>query len=453
MAHSEEKIDVFSEAKKTWSPPESVCEQARIKDYDEIYQKAVADPEKFWGEIAGELEWFEPWQTVLEWNYPWVKWFVGGKCNITYNCLDRHVKTWRKNKVAILWEGEDGSKEVLTYGELHRQVSRFAAALKNLGIQKGDRVMIYLPRIPQQFIAMLAVTRIGAIHSVVYSGFSSQALRERILDAEAKMVITSDVGYHRGKAVQLKAVVDEAVHGAPSIEHVVVVHRQTPPVEIFAPRERDWDELMEAAPTHCEAERMDSEDPLYTLYTSGTTGRPKGVLHVHGGYMVGTYITTRWVFDLRDEDVYFCTADPGWVTGHSYIVYGPLLNGATILFTEGAPDYPDPGRWWKLIERYGVTIFYTTPTAIRSLMRYGDEWPARHDLSSLRILGTVGEPINPEAWLWYHRVTGERCPIMDTWWQTETGMTMITPLPSVNLKPGSATRPFPGIVADVVEKD
>ncbi|MBI4467866.1 MAG: acetate--CoA ligase [Acidobacteria bacterium] len=453
MTNPDEKIDVFSEARKIWTPPEEVRLRAWVSDYESVYQKAVADPEAFWSGIASELDWFQPWTQVLEWRYPWAKWFLGARCNITYNCLDRHVKTWRRNKVALLWVGEDGSSQVLTYGELHRQVCRFASGLKTLGIKKGDRVMIYMPRIPQQFVAMLAVARVGAIHSVVYSGFSALALRERIEDAEAKLVVTADVGFQRGKSIQLKAVVDEAVEGAPSVQHVVVVRRQSPPIEIFGPRERDWDALLKQSSAICEAESMDSEDPLYTLYTSGTTGRPKGVLHVHGGYMVGTYITTKWVFDLKDEDVYFCTADPGWVTGHSYIVYGPLLNGATILFAEGAPDYPDPGRWWKLIEQHGVTIFYTTPTAIRSLMRYGDEWPASHDLSSLRILGTVGEPINPEAWLWYHRVTGERCPIMDTWWQTETGMTMITPLPGVPLKPGSATRPFPGIVADVLDKD
>lgn len=453
MTHPEEKLDVLSGTGKFWSPPEQVKRDAWVPDYESTYQEAIADPEKFWAGIASELEWFEPWQQVLEWRYPWAKWFLGGKCNITFNCLDRHVRTWRKNKVAVIWVGEDGSSQVLTYGELYRQVCRFAAALKGLGIGKGDRVMIYMPRIPQQFVAMLAAARIGAIHSVVYSGFSAQALRDRIVDAEAKLVVTADVGFQRGKSIQLKAVVDEAVEGAPSIEHVVVVRRQSPPVETFAPRERDWDELLEQAPARCEPEILDAEDPLYTLYTSGTTGRPKGVLHVHGGYMVGTYISAKWVFDLKDDDVYFCTADPGWVTGHSYIVYGPLLNGATILFAEGAPDFPDPGRWWRLIERHGVSIFYTTPTAIRSLMRFGDEWPARYDLSSLRILGSVGEPINPEAWLWYHRVTGERCPIVDTWWQTETGMILITPLPSVKLKPGSATRPFPGIVADVVDKD
>jgi len=453
MAGAEEKINVFTEAKRIYDPSAEVVESAWIQDYEEIYRQSIEDPEQFWAEIAGQLEWFKPWDKVLDWNYPWAKWFVGGQCNISYNCLDRHVKSWRKNKVALIWVGEDGSSRVYTYSQLFKPVNRFANAMKQLGIKKGDRVTIYLPRIPEQVMALLACARIGAVHSVVYSGFSAQALRERIVDAEAKMVITTDVGYHRGKAVQLKGIVDEAVEQAPSVEHVVVVRRQSPPLELFPPREQDWNELVENASAHCEAEVMDAEDPLYFLYTSGTTGRPKGVVHVHGGYMVGTYITTKWVFDLKDDDVYFCTADPGWVTGHSYIVYGPLINGATILFPEGAPDYPDPGRWWSLVEKYDVSILYTTPTAIRSLMRYGDEWPQKHDLSSLRILGTVGEPINPEAWLWYYRVTGERCPIMDTWWQTETGMALITPLPCVPLKPGSATRPFPGIVADVVDKE
>jgi acetyl-CoA synthetase len=453
MAGAEERINVFTEAKKVYDPSPEVVESAWIKDYDEVYQKSIQDPEQFWEEIAGQLAWFKPWEKVLDWNYPWAKWFVGAQCNITYNCLDRHVNSWRKNKVAIIWVGEDGTSRVFTYHQLYKQVNRFAHAMKQLGIEKGDRVTIYLPRIPEQFIAMLGCARIGAVHSVVYSGFSAQALRDRITDAESKLVITADVGYHRGKAVPLKAIVGEAVQEAPTVEHVVVVRRQSPPLELVPPREQDWNELVEKASPDGEAEVMDSEDPLYFLYTSGTTGKPKGVVHVHGGYMVGTYITTRWVFDLKDEDIYFCTADPGWVTGHSYIVYGPLLNGATILFPEGAPDYPDPGRWWSLIEKYDVSILYTTPTAIRSLMRYGEEWPQKYDLNSLRILGTVGEPINPEAWLWYYRVTGQRCPIVDTWWQTETGMILITPLPCVPLKPGSATRPFPGIVADVVDRE
>ncbi len=453
MAGTEEKIDVLTEAKKVYDPPAEVVKSAWVQNYEEVYAQSIEDPERFWATIAGELEWFKPWDRVLEWDYPWAKWFVGGQCNITINCLDRHVRGWRKNKVALIWVGEDGATRVFTYGQLLRDVNRFANGLKELGIGKGDRVTIYLPRIPEQFIAMLACARIGAIHSVVYSGFSAQALRDRIADAEAKLVITADVGYHRGKAVQLKGIVDEALEGAPSVEHVVVVRRQTPPVELHPPREVDWNQLIEQASSRCQAEVMDAEDPLYILYTSGTTGKPKGVVHVHGGYMVGTYITCKWVFDLKDEDVYFCTADPGWVTGHSYIVYAPLMNGATILFPEGALDYPDPGRWWSLIEQYQVSIFYSTPTAIRALMKYGDEWPQRYDLSSLRILGTVGEPINPEAWLWYYRVTGERCPIVDTWWQTETGMIMITPLPCVPLKPGSAARPFPGIEAEIVDRE
>lgn len=453
MSTIQEQINVLTETKNVYHPPQHILDSAWVKNYEEIYRQSIADPEQFWADIAGQLEWFKPWEKVLDWNYPWAKWFVGAQCNISYNCLDRHVKNGRKNKVALIWVGEDGATQTYTYGQLLKQVNRFANAMKALGINKGDRVTVYMPRIPEQVIALLACARIGVVHSVVYSGFSAQALRDRIVDAEAKLVITADVGYQRGKTVHLKGIVDEAVEQAPSVEHIVVVRRQSPPLELFPPREQDWHDLVNAASATCPAEPLDAEAPLYFLYTSGTTGRPKGVVHVHGGYMVGTYITAKWVFDLKDDDVYFCTADPGWVTGHSYIVYGPLLNAATVLFPEGAPDYPDPGRWWSLIEKYDVSIFYTTPTAIRSLMRYGEQWPKKYDLTSLRLLGSVGEPINPEAWLWYYRVTGQRCPIMDTWWQTETGSILITPLPCVPLKPGSATRPFPGIVADVVDKD
>ncbi|NGZ04641.1 MAG: acetate--CoA ligase, partial [Nitrospira sp. WS238] len=385
--------------------------------------------------------------------YPWAKWFVGARCNITYNCLDRHIKTWRRNKVALIWVGEDNQERIFTYGELSRQVNRCANALKKLGLQKGDRVTIYLPKIPEQVIAMLACARIGLIHSVVYSGFSAPALASRVNDAEAKVVITADVGFDRGKPTQVRTVVDEALKTCPSVNHVIVVQRQIQQAPLTGPKGIDWNEWIQNERPVCEAEPLDAETPLYILYTSGTTGRPKGVVHVHGGYMVGTYTTTKYVFDLKDDDVYFCVADPGWVTGHSYIVYGPLLNGATILAAEGKPDYPHPGRWWDLIERYGVSVFYTTPTAIRLLMRYGEDWPKKFDLSTLRILGSVGEPINPEAWEWYHRVTGGDKPIMDTWWQTETGSILITPLPTVPLKPGSATRPFLGIEADVVDRE
>ena len=448
----DENLNSLQRTDRVVHPTQDTTSRAYIKNYATEYAKSIADPETFWGGVAKELEWFTPWKKVLEWNYPWAKWFVGGTCNISYNCLDRHVKTWRKNKVAIMWVGEQGDERVFTYGELYRQVNRCANALKALGLRQGDRVTIYLPKIPEQVVAMLACARIGVIHSVVYSGFSAPALASRIQDAEARVVITADVGYDRGKSLNLKSVVDQAVANCPTVETVVIIRREKPGIALSGPKEVDWDDWMKGEKATCEAEPLDSETPLYILYTSGTTGKPKGVVHVHGGYMVGTYITTKYIFDLKEEDVYFCVADPGWVTGHSYIVYGPLLNGATILMAEGKPDYPNPGRWWDLIERYGVSIFYTTPTAVRLLMKYGEEWPRKYDLSTLRILGSVGEPINPEAWEWYHRVTGSNKPIMDTWWQTETGMILISPLPTVPLKPGSATRPFLGVEADVVDR-
>ena len=448
-----ENIDTLLKESRLYHPTAQTKAAAHIQDYESAYKKSIADPEGFWSDVAKELVWFSPWTKVLEWNYPWAKWFVGATCNIAYNCLDRHVKTWRKNKVAIIWVGENDQERVITYGELYRQVNRCANALKTLGLKKGDRVTIYLPKVPEQIVAMLACARIGVIHSVVYSGFSAPALASRIQDAECKLVITADVGFDRGKVLNLKTVVDQAVANCPTVERVVVLRRQTPAVALSVPKEIDWHDWLKNEKAVCEAEQLDAEHPLYILYTSGTTGKPKGVVHVHGGYMVGTYITTKYVFDLKEDDVYFCVADPGWVTGHSYIVYGPLLNGATILTVEGKPDYPNPGRWWDLIERYGVSIFYTTPTAIRLLMRYGEDWPKKYDISSLRILGSVGEPINPEAWQWFHRATGENKPIMDTWWQTETGSILITPLPTVPLKPGSATRPFLGIEADVVDSE
>ncbi|RMH03203.1 MAG: acetate--CoA ligase [Nitrospirae bacterium] len=448
-----EHIDTLLKVSRVIDPPADLRAHAYIQDYDTAYRQSIADPEKFWDSIARELEWFSPWRQVLEWNYPWAKWFVGATCNIAYNCLDRHVKSWRKNKVAIIWVGEQGEERFFTYAELFRQVNQCANALKALGLRQGDRVTIYLPKIPEQIIAMLACARLGLIHSVVYSGFSAPALRSRIQDAEARLIITADVGYDRGKVIPLKPVVDEAIVQCPTIEKTVVVRREHPGMALSAPNEIDWTDWLADQSAHCDPVPVDAETPLYILYTSGTTGKPKGVVHVHGGYMVGTYITTKYVFDLKDEDVYFCVADPGWVTGHSYIVYGPLLNGATILTAEGKPDYPNPGRWWNLIARYGVSIFYTTPTAIRLLMKYGEDWPRRYDLSSLRILGSVGEPINPEAWEWFHRVTGGTHPIMDTWWQTETGMIMVTPLPCVPLKPGSATKPFLGVEADVVDRE
>jgi acetyl-CoA synthetase len=448
----EEKVDSFLKVNEVFHPSAETIEKAWIKDYDKAYAESIKDVPGFWENAAKELEWFAPWTQVLRWDYPWAQWFVGAKCNITHNCLDRHLTTWRKNKVALIWVGEDDSERIFTYGELSRQVCRCANALKALGVRKGDRVAIYLPKIPEQTVAMLACARIGAIHTVVYSGFSAPALASRIEDSQPRVIITADVGYDRGKVVPLKAVVDEAVANSPSIETVVVVRRQKPAVALSAGKEIDWNDWLKGEKAACPPEAMDAEDPLYFLYTSGTTGKPKGVQHVHGGYMVGIYLTMKLVFDLKDDDVYFCVADPGWVTGHSYIVYGPLLNGATILMVEGKPDYPNPGRWWDLIERYGVSIFYTTPTAIRLLMKYGEEWPKKYDLGSLRILGTVGEPINPEAWLWFHRVTGGTLPIMDTWWQTETGMILVTPLPCSKLKPGSAAMPFLGIEADVVDR-
>jgi len=449
----EEKLETLQKASRVIQPSPELKSQLYIQDYEREYQRSIADPETFWGNIARELDWFSPWEKVLDWNYPWAKWFTGATCNISYNCLDRHVQSWRRNKVAVIWVGEEGQERIFTYAELYRQVNQCANALKALGLQKGDRVSIYLPKIPEQIVAMLACARLGLIHSVVYSGFSAPALRTRIHDAEARLVITADVGYDRGKVIPLKPVVDEAVASCPTVETVVVVQREKEGQKLRPPKELDWEEWLQHQPAICEAVPLDAETPLYILYTSGTTGKPKGVVHVHGGYMVGTYITTKYVFNLKDDDVFFCVADPGWVTGHSYIVYGPLLNGATILTAEGKPNYPDPGRWWNLIERYGVSIFYTTPTAIRLLMKYGEEWPRRYDLSSLRILGSVGEPINPEAWEWFYRVTGENKPIMDTWWQTETGMILVTPLPCVPLKPGSATRPFLGIEADVVDRE
>jgi acetyl-CoA synthetase len=456
---SSEAVESLLKVEKVFYPSEDVVQKAYIKNYDNLYSKSIENIEKFWEEVARELEWFKPWEKVLEWNYPWAKWFVGAKCNIVHNALDRHVKTWRKNKVAIYWEGEPGDTRVITYSELFKLVNKFANALKDLGVRKGDRVTIYLPRIPEQIIAMLACAKIGAIHSVVYSGFSSGALRDRIRDAESKVIITSDGSNYRGRVIPLYKIVSE-INECPTLNYVVVIRRACIPLECdhnqpfvigLQPRCVYYDELMKNASVHCETEIMDSEDPLYFLYTSGTTGKPKGVVHVHGGYMVGVYITAKWIFDIKDDDVFWCTADPGWVTGHSYIVYGPLINGATILFYEGAPDFPNPGRWWSLVEKYGVSVLYSTPTAIRGLMRYGEEYPQKHDLSSLRLLGSVGEPINPEAWLWYYRNIGrEKCPIMDTWWQTETGMILITPLPSTPLKPGSAAKPFPGIIANVV---
>jgi acetyl-CoA synthetase len=438
---------------RTFPPPPEFRNQAVASD-EGVYAEAERDPEAFWARLAGELEWSRPWTTVLDWKPPHAKWFVGGQLNASVNCLDRHVRGPRRNKAAIIWEGEPGDQRTLTYFDLHRQVSRFANVLKSLGAVKGDRVAIYMPLVPELAIAMLACARIGAVHSVVFGGFSAESLRDRINDAQAKLLITADGGYRRGNIVALKEIADEAVTGTESIEHVVVFQRGgSKPIPVTMKEGRDlwYHDLMAAASPRCEPEPMDAEDMLYILYTSGTTGKPKGIVHTTGGYLVGTYATTKMVFDLREDDVYWCTADLGWVTGHSYVVYGPLSNGATVVMYEGAPDWPQKDRFWSLIEKYGVTVFYTAPTAIRAFMRWGTEWPARNDLSSLRLLGSVGEPINPEAWMWYHLVIGgKRCPVVDTWWQTETGAIMITPLPGLTtLKPGSATRTFPGISAEI----
>ncbi len=419
-----------------------------------VYERAAADPEAFWATFAAELEWSRPWTQVLDWQPPQAKWFVGGQLNASVNCLDRHVRTSRRNTAALIWEGEPGDRRTLTYWDLYRQVCQCANVLKSLGVTKGDRVAIYLPLIPELAIAMLACARIGAVHSVVFGGFSAEALRDRINDAQASLLITADGGYRRGQIVPLKQTADEALTGTPSIQNVLLVRRQPGemfPVHVKEGRDHWYHRLMQDASADCPAEPMDSEDMLYILYTSGTTGKPKGIVHTTGGYLVGTYATTKWVFDLKDTDVFWCTADIGWVTGHSYVVYGPLQNGATVVMYEGAPDWPSKDRFWEIVERYGVTIFYTAPTAIRAFMKWGTEWPAKRDLSSLRLLGSVGEPINPEAWMWYHEHIGRRrCPVVDTWWQTETGHIMIAPLPGLtSLKPGSATKPFPGIVAEI----
>ena len=447
------ELDDLLHENRSFPPPPAFRSKARIQD-EQIYAEAERDPEAFWEKFADELEWSRRWDKVLDWNPPHAKWFVGGQLNVSVNCLDRHVRGARRDQPAIVWEGEPGDRRTLTYAELFRDVSKFANVLRSLGIRKGDRVAIYMPLVPELAVAMLACARIGAVHNVVFGGFSAEALRDRINDAKARLLITADGGYRRGQIVPLKKVADEAVTGAPSIEHVIVVERGAGLVagaSMESGRDRWYHDLMKDAAPECPAEPMDSEDMLYILYTSGTTGKPKGIVHTTGGYLVGTYATTKLVFDLRDEDVYWCTADIGWVTGHSYVVYGPLANGATVLMYEGAPDWPDKDRFWSLIERHRVTIFYTAPTAIRAFMKWGTEWPARHDLSSLRLLGSVGEPINPEAWMWYYKVIGgARCPVVDTWWQTETGAIMITPLPGVtNLKPGSATKPFPGIAAEI----
>ena len=447
------EIDNLLQEDRQFPPSAAWQTSANIAD-SRIYERAARDPEAFWAEFARELEWIRPWDSVLKWEPPHARWFDGGKINASANCLDRHVRTARRNKAALIWEGEPGDRRTLTYWDLFRQVSAFANVLKSLGVKRGDRVALYLPLIPELAIAMLACARIGAVHNVVFGGFSAESLRDRINDSQCVLLVTADGGYRRGQIVPLKRMADEALGGTPSIKHVVVVQRQ-PGVEdaamMTAGRDQWYHRLMQEADARSEPEPMNAEDMLYILYTSGTTGKPKGIVHTTGGYLVGTYATTKWVFDLKDDDVFWCTADIGWVTGHSYVVYGPLANGATVIMYEGAPDWPQKDRFWQIIERYGVTIFYTAPTAIRAFMRWGTEWPEKRDLSTLRLLGSVGEPINPEAWIWYHKTIGrERCPVVDTWWQTETGMIMITPLPGItSTKPGSATRPFPGVFAEI----
>ncbi len=442
---------------ESFAPPEEIVRHAHVKSWETMAAFAEKDLEGFWAKEANELHWFGHWEKVLDDSKkPFFKWFTGGKTNIAYNCLDRHTVTARRNKLALMWEGEKGEFRSFSYFALRREVCKFANVLRSLGVQKGDRVTIYMGRIPELPIAMLATARIGAVHSVVYGGFTVEALAERIEDSQSKVLITCDGAFQRGKVVPLKQIADEALQRAATVESVLVVKRTGEPVNMEQGRDMWYHELMALpiAGNSCQIEVVDAEDPLFLLYTSGTTGKPKAILHTHGGYMVGTYTTLKYVFDIHEEDRYWCAADPGWITGHSYIVYGPLLNGATSFMYEGAPTYPYPNRWWQMIEKYGINILYTAPTAIRGLMRFGEAWPNRHDLSSLRLLGSVGEPINPEAWRWYHRVIGKgKCPVMDTWWQTETGMFMITPMPCVTLKPGSATRPFPGVKMDIYNEE
>lgn len=461
-----EDTDTILTEERVFTPPADAVEHANITaymkskgfdDYESFYQWSLANRFEFWNDLAGQLHWFEPWQTTFEWtNQPFFKWFVGGKCNIVYNCLDRHMQTPTRHKIAFYWEGDDGETRTITYEQLYSMTNQFAKGLQNLGVKKGDRVAIYMPAIPEQIVAVLAVARLGAVHTVVFGGFAASALRDRINDAEAKVVITADGSHRGGKLIQLKQITDEAIAETPTIEKAIVVRRQSIEVPMQAGRDIYWDELLADIPedTVVPCEPMDSEDLLYILYTSGSTGKPKGVVHVHGGYGVGVYATTKFVFDIKDNDIFWCTADVGWVTGHSYIIYGPLMNGATNVMFEGTPTYPAPDRWWSIVEKFKVTILYTSPTAIRGLMRFGEEWPSKHNIASLRLLGSVGEPINPEAWIWYRQNIGRNeLPIMDTWWQTETGMILISPTIRLPLKPGSASRPLPTIEADVVDKN
>ena len=454
-----ERVEIESvlHEERVFPPSPEFSASAHIKsfeEYEKLYEEAAADVPAFWAKQAEALDWFEKWDTVLEWNEPFAKWFVGGKINISYNCLDRHLTTHRRDKIAFIWEGEPGEQRTLTYAELHREVCRFANVLKRLGVSTGDRVALYMPLVPELAIAMLACARIGATHTVIFGGFSADAIRDRVNDCGCKVIVTADGGYRRGREIRLKPVVDEAAVQTPSVENVVVYKRTGSEVAMQPGRDHWWHELIETVDPECSPERLDSEHPLYILYTSGTTGKPKGILHTTGGYLTQVAYTTKIIFDLKDEDIFWCTADIGWVTGHSYVVYGPLANGATVMMYEGAPNHPDFDRFWDIIERHKITIFYTAPTAIRAFTKWGEQYPLKHDLSSLRLLGTVGEPINPEAWVWYYDVIGKKkCPIVDTWWQTETGAIMIAPVPgALPAFPGTATRPLPGIIVDVVKK-
>ena len=456
-------ISVLLDEKRVFKPKEDFVkntnvyrwmEEHKIKTIDELYKKAE-DWKWFWEEISKDLiQWYKPYNKVVEWNPPWVKWFIGAKYNIVNDAIDKHIKSWRKNKVAFIFEGEPGDVQKLTYNDLGIEINRLANALKKLGVKKGDRIGIYMPMIPELPIAMLACAKIGAIHSVVFSGFSALAFRDRVNDCEAKVVITCDAFWRRGKKVYLKQQTDVSLEEAPSVKHVIVFKRTGDTVPWTEGRDIWWHEITKDMPKDCETEKLDANDPLFFLYTSGTTGKPKGIIHAHGGYSLGTSYTMKWVFDIKDEDIWWCAADIGWITGHSYIVYAPLILGATSIIYEGAPDWPQPDRWWEIIEKYQVNILYTSPTSIRLFMRFGEEWPKKHDISSLRLLGSVGEPINPEAWIWYYKhIGGERCQIMDTWWQTETGHFVISPLPITPLKPGSATRPLPGLSAEVFDEE
>lgn len=455
--NSQTNIESTQIETRIFPPPAGFAEQAQIKsfkEYERIYDEAAKNPEEFWASAAESLHWFKKWDTILEWNEPFAKWFVGGTLNIAYNCLDRHLETYRKNKAAFIWEGETGEVRTLTYQQLHTEVCKFANVLIKLGIETGDRVALYMPLVPELAIAMLACARIGATHTVIFGGFSADAISDRVNDCDCKIIVTADGGFRRGREIKLKSIVDEAVAKTPDVKSVVVFQRTKSEVVMKENFDFWWHDLMCEVDDKCEAVELDSEHPLFILYTSGTTGKPKGILHTTGGYLTQTTLTSKWIFDLKDEDVYWCSADIGWITGHSYVVYGLLSNGATVLMYEGAPNYPDFDRFWDIIERHKVNIFYTAPTAIRAFIKWGEEHPNKHDLSSLRLLGTVGEPINPEAWMWYHRVIGkERCPIVDTWWQTETGSIMISPLPGATpTVPGTATRPFPGIIIDIQTK-